>query len=348
MLSSSILATDLFATDLKDEATQETSKNDVSKQEVWMKDTVFIKKTLDYIVIQEYKKAENNAKLLIDKYPTNEVGYYLYTSILATQMMDFESKKREKDFYSVLDKVYKIINSKPKKDRTMWDKYFQASIKIIESGYKVNSGSYTAVFGGKSAMGDVKKLYKEHDNNPDLAFYSGFYFYAMSKVWEKFSWMGVDNSEDITSAIELLKQSAKESIFSEKMSAQTLINVYFENGQFEEAEKEGKKFLKEFPQSRATKWAMAKMYKLWKKPEQSIVYYKELLAYFDTVIETYPYNYFNICDELSKLYFELNDKENSKKYANLAVENIKKLSKGYDGRIDKFVENCKDRLEDIE
>ena len=317
-------------------------------QDLWLQDTAYIAASLEHVVTQDYKKAEASFKHLMKKYPESEVGYYLYASVLATQMMDFEKRDREKEFYSTVKKANKIIKSKDKDERTIWDGYFAAGVKIIESGYKVQKGSYTAVFGGKSAMGLNNEFYEKDTNNADLAFYSGFYFYGMSKVWEKFSWMGADNSQDIQDAIRLLKKSEKSSIFSKNVSTQTLVNIYFENKLFEKAEREGEAFLKRYPNNRAIKWAMAKLYKAWDKPEKAILYYEELHAFFDTVKETYPYNYYNLCDEISKLYLVVDDKENSKKYINFAITNSEKLPEKYDKRLKKFIKSCKKRLKKME
>ncbi len=263
-------------------------------------------------------------------------------------MMDFEDDSREKEFYSILKQGYKISDSKDEDKMSIWEGYFAAGLKIIENGYKVRKGSVTAVMSGKSAMGLNNEFYEKDTSNADLAFYSGFYFYGMSKVWEKFSWMGADTKQDIKNAIRMLKKSEKSSIFSQNVSTQTLINIYFENKRVDLAEKEGFKFLKKYPSNRPIKWAFAKMYKMENKPKMAIKYYEELLTFFDTVIKKHPYNYFNICNELSRLYLELGNKEKSKTYINLAVEKLKLLPKDRDERIDDFVDDCKDRLEDME
>ena len=304
--------------------------------------------SLEYVVNQDYKKAESSFKYLIDKYPNSEVGYYLLSSIYATEMMDFEYKGKEKEFYETLKQGYKIVDSKDEDNLSSWDGYFKAGLKIVENGYKIRRGSVTAVFSGKSAMGLNNKFYAKDTNNADLAFYSGFYFYGMSKVWEKFSWMGADTKQDIKDAIKLLKKSENESIFSRNVSTQTLINIYFENGMYEKAKKDGVDFLKIYPENRAVKWAMAKMYKKKKIPKQAIKYYEELFVFFETVVDEYPYNYFNLCDEISELYVKIGDKESSKKYINYAIKQKNQLPKKYDDRIDDFVDNCEDRLDDME
>jgi len=320
----------------------------VSAENIWLKDTSYIEKSLENVVNQDYQKAESSFKYLIDKYPNSEVGYYLLASIYATEMMDFESKNREKEFYEILKQAYKIIDSKDEDKRSIWDGYFAAGVKIVESGYKVRRGSVSAVFSGKSAMNLNNEFYEKDTNNADLAFYAGFYFYAMSKVWEKFSWMGADTKQDIKDAIRLLKKSEKKSIFSRNVSSQTLINIYFENGYLKKAEKKGNLFLKKYPKNRAVKWAMAKLYKKWNKPKEAIIYYEDLFIFFKTVVNKYPYNYFNLCDEISKLYLKIGDKDSSKKYINYAINQKSKLSKNYDDRIDDFIENCKNRLENME
>lgn len=286
-----------------------------------MKDSGMLLQGIEKSMVQNYRAAERIYKEFIAKYPEHEPGYYLLAILYATEMMDFEAYHREEEFFRTLNTYRAIVERKrDNPNRTAWDLYFEAGIKIVESAFLMRRGNIRAALLGHQSLSIINAAYAMDPKHYDIHFLKGLAYYARSEIAETFGWLGFSGVNNRSFAITKLTNAKRWSLISRDVSVQTLVEIYTKEEMFAEAEKLALDFYRKNPQNRPILWALAKLYYNWGKYEASLVYYKKILSFFETIRHQFPYNYLSVSYTIGVIYFNMENHDRALHYYQKAVD----------------------------
>ena len=267
-----------------------------------------IQKGIDLSLSQQYDEALALFASMKEQFPQHPAGAFFSAAIWQTRLMDFETKKWEKNFYREINQAIKSsqssLSKNPTDSRMLF--YFGAALGYKSFQLARNKKYIPAI---QLGLQTVKKLQQavEADSlffDPYLGI--GTYLYWRSNLTKKISWLPF--FEDQRSlGIDMISQAAKNGVFSKWAALSNLAWIYIEEKHYDRASACASEGLEFSPDSRFFLWPLAEAQFQKGGYEQAIATFSKLLASVQSEKENNGYNEILIQWKLAQCYYGLGD-----------------------------------------
>jgi outer membrane protein assembly factor BamD (BamD/ComL family) len=294
----------IFALFLISPSSKAFSQRASEKQEPEMAE--LIQEGIEATIRENYGLAERNFNEIISREPENPAGYFFLAGSFQTQMIDFESDFREKEFYQNLEKSIELSKKRLEKDKKdLWAYFYlgnsYGSMAVYDANHKRWWSGLRKGLKAKSALKKVVEL--------DSAFYDaylglGSYHYWASVVTKALRWLPFFRDERKT-GMEEVKLAAEKSVYSRESAEYGLIYMYLEEKEYEKVIGLAKEMNQKFPESKLFLWPLAEAVYLKRDWMGAIGWYHRIL---ELIGNPDPSGYFNAieCRErIAECYFNL-------------------------------------------
>jgi tetratricopeptide (TPR) repeat protein len=227
---------------------------------------------------EDYQLAEERFDSLVWMAPEDPAGYFFKAALLNAQMIDYESKFREKEFYQNVKTAKKLARERIKKDKeNAWLYVILGNSYGAKAVYDARQGKW---FSGLQEGLKAKSAFKEalkHDSELYDAYVGlGSYHYWASVITKSFHWLPFfgDNRKQGLAEMNL---ALKKSTFSTPAAASGLVWMYIREGRFDQAIELAQKMQSEYPRGKSFLWPMAEAYFDKREWTYALSRYRELL-----------------------------------------------------------------------
>ena len=268
--------------------------------------TELIQEGIEATIRENYGLAERNFQEIISREPEDPAGYFFLAGCYQTQMIDWESDFREKEFYQNLEKSIELSKQRIEKDKKdLWAYFYlgnsYGSMAVHDANHKRWWSGLRKGLKAKSALKELVEL--------DSTFYDaylglGSYHYWASVVTKMLRWLPFFRDER-EKGMEEVKLAAEKSVYSKESAQYGLIYMYLEEKEYEKAIGLAKRMNQRFPESKLFLWPLAEAVYLKRDWIGAIGWYQEILR---LIGDSDPSGYFNSieCRErIAQCYFNL-------------------------------------------
>ena len=290
------------------------------------------------IVNQDYKSAEKTFTKLNKEYSQLPFGkIYLAANKIAEAYdyaQDFDEDYILKNLELAKEQSQELVD----KDATnIWYHYFYALAEGYSSYYEAIQGSwFSALSTGINSISEFEKILDEDRNFYEAYIAIGTFEYWKSRKLEFMDWLPFANDTK-NIGIDRLIVAIDSSSYNSHLAINSLIWIYIDQKNYDEARKVAEKSLIEFPQSRTFKWGLARTYEE-NNPSNAIKLYLDILhSYPKTLRQNYK-NEITLKHIIAQQYAKLGDTEKAIKYCDeiLSMKNIpKKTLEELSGRLER-------------
>jgi tetratricopeptide (TPR) repeat protein len=205
---------------------------------------------IEFVFMEKFKYAEEEAKKIIKKYPHHPAGYFFYATSLEALMNYYETTKREEEFYKFCDiAIEKAENLLAKNKDDDWALFFLGGADGIKGTYEFRNEKWITSFRhGWKGVSNLLELKKKNPQIIDVNFGIGTYDYWRSSMTKVLWWMpGMENRS--TQGIEELYESAKNGIYTRISSYANLVTILNNEKRFAEALAIAEEMLEKYPKN---------------------------------------------------------------------------------------------------
>ena len=310
--------------------------------------TELIQEGIEATIREDYGLAERNFKEIISRNPQNPAGYFFLAGAYQTQMIDWETDFREKEFYQNLEKSIELSERRIENDKKdLWAYFYlgnsYGSMAVHDANHKRWWSGLRKGLKAKSALKEVIEL--------DSAFHDaylglGSYHYWASVVTKALRWLPFFRDER-KRGMEEVKLAAAKSIYSRESAQYGLIYMYLEEKDYEKAIGLAKEMSQKFPESKLFLWPLAEAVYLKRDWMVAIGWYQEILR---LIGDSDPSGYFNTieCRErIAQCYFNLKMFDRCKEECEKILEyplskEVKKKQKDKLKQTQRLLKKCRD------
>ncbi len=248
-----------------------------------------IVKGLDFAYREEYSEAEREFELAVESDKDDPGGYLFQAGLLHLYMIDFTTYEMEDDFYGKIEETVKRARDSISKDpKDAWG-YFclGGAYSYLTFHYAQQKKYWWALQYGIRA---AKQLEKSLELDPDLydAYLGiGSYHYFQGEVKEKLPFL----SEGKETGLEEIRLAVEKGLYLRVPAKDGLSLILLREGEHEEALAIARELVEEYPDSRSFLWTLSKVYFEkgdWEQAEHS---FRKLLSRTE---ESQPQNLYNI------------------------------------------------------
>jgi tetratricopeptide (TPR) repeat protein len=177
---------------------------------------------------------------------------------------------------------------------------------------------------GINSISEFEAILTTDENFFEAYIAIGTFEYWKSRKLEFVSWLPFSNDTK-NIGIDFLLIAIDSSSYNSHLAVNSLIWIYIDQKEYEDAIKVAQKALKEFPNSRTFKWGMARAYEE-TNPLKAIELYKQILNSYPDIKNGNYKNEITLKHIISQQYARLGDKEEAIKYCDeiLSMKNIPK------------------------
>jgi tetratricopeptide (TPR) repeat protein len=293
---------------------------------------------IEQIVNQDYNSAEKIfIKLNIDYSHLPFGKIYLAANKIAEAYdyaQDFDEEYIMNNLESAKEQSQELINND---DSNIWYHYFYALSEGYLSYYDAMQGSwFSALSTGINSISEFEKILDEDKNFYEAYIAIGTFEYWKSRKLEFMDWLPF-NTDSKGMGIDRLTIAIDSSSYNSHLAVNSLIWIYIDQKNYEEARKVAEKALIEFPHSRTFKWGLARAYEE-KNPSKAIELYLDILnSYPDGLNENYK-NEITLKHIIAQQYAKLGQREKAILYCDeiLSMKNLpKKTLDELSGRLER-------------
>lgn len=243
-------------------------------------------KGIDYILKQEYGKADSVFCNVINRYPNHPVGFLYRAAVMQAYAIDFDVPIEREKFDSLLECGRNAASgvSSP------WREYFLSTADGYVAYERVESGDWLG--GVRKAMASVSEF--EEIVEKDSSFYDayvgiGTYDYWSSRKTAFIRWLPFvkDNRE---LGIRMLRVGAERSVYNRFTAMSALVSIYLDAENYQQAEEWSRRGLNSYPENRVFLWGLATALDRQKKYSDAVPAYANLLENILHVQAPHPYN----------------------------------------------------------
>ncbi|HOJ38657.1 MAG TPA: hypothetical protein PLI27_08045 [Ignavibacteriales bacterium] len=253
--------------------------------------------------------------------------------------INFNVKYIESLLNGAIEQSNKILKEKP----NSIDGYYYQALANGYFGYfhSIEKNYFTAFKYGLNSLNQFEDCLKR-----DKKIYDSYIAIGSYKYWKsrKMSWVPFVTDETAY-GIDMLKKSLSSNAYNKHLALYSLIWVYIEEEKPKIAIKYAEDFLKDYPENRLVKLALARAYQD-VNIDKSIELFKELLYFYqNNEYSKNKYKEIVIMHKLAQLY-QKKGKTSEAKNLCKTILNIK-LDKQTEKRLEKRIQNVKELLEEL-
>jgi hypothetical protein len=286
-----------------------------------------LKSGIDLIIDQKYDEAEKLFDQLDKTRKDIPLGKIYLAAVQIAKSYDYQQPYDDELITKYLEGAKKIserlINNEPK---SIWNNYFLALTEGYIAYYDALSESWLKAFttGLSSVSGFEDCL--EIDKN----FYESFIAIGSYKFWkssktEFINWLPfIDDEKEL--GIKYLQKAINYSGYNSHLAIHSLIWIYIEQKDFEDAKKVAELALTNYPKSRIFKWGLARAFEEI-DPERSIILYKEILNSYPKNLKSNKINEVTLKHIIAQQLVKINKRNDALKICNeiLSINNFTKF-----------------------
>ncbi len=263
---------------------------------------------IDLSLEEEYETSLSHFAKLKERYPDHPAGAFFSAAVWQSRMMDFETKRWEREFFREIDQAVRLAKAGLKKNPKDNELHFFYGGAL---GYKsfqlgVNKRYLSAI---KIAMSSIKELRRA--GGADSSFCDpllgiGTYQYWRSQITRNFSWLPFfPNHRE--RGIALIHKALDCGVYSRWAALSNLAWIYIEERDFRAAMECAKEGLARFPRSRFFLWPLAEAQFKNRDFPAAIVTYSLLLESVGRESINNHYNEIVLHWKLAQCHFKLGD-----------------------------------------
>jgi tetratricopeptide (TPR) repeat protein len=284
-----------------------------------------LKSGIDNIINQNYPQAKSNFEILNAKYPDLPFGkIYLAATEIARSYdygVEYNGEAISKYLNSAIDQSEKLLNKNPD---NIWYHYFLGLSEGYISYYEGLNGSWiNSLKEGINSASNFEECLKM---NPEfIEAYSGLgnYKYWKSKKTGFLNWLPFVH-DDRAEGIGYLEKAVDKSSYNNYLAVNSLIWIYIDKKNYDNAVRISEKALSEYPKSRFFKWGLARAFEDL-DGLKAISNYYEILNSYSNLNSMNRYNEIVLKHLIAQQYEKLGEKGKALKLCN-EILGISKLS----------------------
>jgi tetratricopeptide (TPR) repeat protein len=269
---------------------------------------------IDFILRQEYDKADSVFNVVTDRYPDHPAGHLYRAAVLQAYTIDFDVPIEKEKFDTLLMKGIDAAE----KISFPWSMYFLGTADGYDAYERVERGDW---FGGvRKGMSSASKF--EEIIQKDSSFYDayigiGTYYYWRSRKTAFIRWLPFIK-DDRELGIKMLVTGAERSEYNRFAAVSALISIYLDAENYIQAEEWSKRGLNSYPGNRVFLWGLATALDRQNRAAEAAAAYSALLENIIITHPPHPYNEIVCRLNLVKAKTSLNDTTN-------AADHLKKI-----------------------
>jgi len=305
--------------------------------------TELILQGIEATIREDYELAEKSFNQIISREPENPAGYFFLAGSYQTQMIDWESDFREKEFYQNLEKSIELSEQRIEDDKgDVWAYFYlgnsYGSMAVHDANHKRWWSGLKKGLKAKSALKEVIEL--------DSTFYDaylglGSYHYWASVVTKALRWLPFFRDER-KKGMEEVELAAEKSFYSKVSAQYGLIYMYLEEKEYEKAIGLAKRMNQKFPESKLFLWPLAEAVYLKRDWMVAIGWYQEIVRLIGNPDPSGYFNSIECRERMAECYFNLKMFEKCKQECEKILEYP--LSKEVQKKQKKKLKATKNRL----
>lgn len=262
---------------------------------------------IDNILSQNYDEALKKFKALDEEYPSIPLGKIFQSAVLITKSVDYNDFKDDRIIYQLLasaeDQADSLINFN---NSNVWNHYFKALAVGYHSYFSALKSDYFEAF--STALTSLEHF--EICLELDSLFYEsytalGSYFYWKSAKTEFLSWLPFFE-DDTELGINYLKEAVENSTYHKHLAANSLIWIYIDGGNYNDAVLIAESFLKKYPDSRFFLEGAARAYEEIDK-NKAVEYYSKMIESLPENVQSVVINRIILLHKIAMQYEKLNN-----------------------------------------
>ena len=289
---------------------------------------------IENIYNNDLKKAEEEAKEIIKKFPESPAGYFFYAVILDFWMIHYQSNEKENEFYRYCDlaieKSEKILQKNPSDE---WAIFFMGGADGYKGTYEARYERWITAFRyGWKGVSVLLELQEKDTKITDIYYGIGSYNYWRSAMM-KTLWFMPSINDKRQEGIRMLYEAQKKGVYTKITASVALIDILISEKQYAQALQISQQRLSEYPDALIFKWGQARSLFGQNRFDKALEVYKTILNKVESDPQNNHYNA-AICHlEMAKIYQKLADHEkailecNRMKYYNFDSDVEKRLDK---------------------
>ena len=213
---------------------------------------------------EEYAAAEVILDSVIRRWPEDPAGYLFKAGMLDLYMLDYSTRRREKEFYRMCDEAIRradqMLRQVSDSTTRAWAHFFKGSAlsyKALRQGR--NRSFFSALRNGLAAVRELSKAVNLDSTLYDAYLGLGIYDYAMAELPRYLRWLPFvkDGRERREKALREMRLAAEKGWFSRVPAKDALAWTLAYRGRAREGYRLAMELVQEFPESRSFRWTAA-------------------------------------------------------------------------------------------
>lgn len=292
------------------------------------------------ILENNYSQASAVFNQLDKNYPDLPLGKIYRAAVLITGAVDFAEDLNSGRIEWLLEQAEEQSDSLLDiDDENVWHNYFAALSKGYMAYYEALQEKYFSAF----TDGMVSLRYFNECLRLNLSFYESYIAVGTYKYWksaktESLNWLPF-MSDEKEEGKRILEKAIEKETYNYHVAVHSLMWVYIDNKESAKAVKLGESILKNFPDARIYKWALARAYEDLDKKKSIEIYYS-LLNSYQAASNNNHYNEIVLKHKIAMLYDQTGMPEKSLKLCNeiLSISNLsEKVKQNLSERFERII-----------
>ena len=258
---------------------------------------------IDFILRQDYDRADSLFCIVTDRYPGHPAGYLYRAAVMQAYNIDFDVPIEQGRFDSLLLKG----KNAAEKISLPWSGYFLGTADGYDAYERVERGDwFGGVRKGMSSASEFEEIIKKDSSFYDAYVGIGTYYYWRSRKTAFIRWLPFI-TDDRELGMRLLIAGAEHSEYNRFAAISALVSIYLDAENYKQAEEWSKRGLNSYPENRVFLWGLATALDRQKHTAEAVAAYSSLLENIVNTHAPHPYNEIVCRLNLAKSKAALND-----------------------------------------
>ena len=245
-----------------------------------------VAKGIDFILQQEYGRADSVFCDVCIRYPQHPAGYLYRAAVMQAYTVDFDVPIEREKFDSLLERGRNAASH----ESWPWHEYFLGTADSYEAYERIESGEWlNGVRKGMASVSKYEELVEKDSSLYDAYVGIGTYYYWSSRKTAFLRWLPFikDNRE---LGIKILRIGAERSEYNRFTAMSALVSIYLDAENYQQAEEWSRRGLNFYPKNRIFLWGLATALDRQRQYFDAVPAYKNLLEKILHARAPHPYN----------------------------------------------------------
>lgn len=234
---------------------------------------------IDLIYNEQFKKAEEEVKRIIKKYPDHPAGYFFMAVALDSWSAVYQSTKRVDEFYRYCDlAIQKAENILTINSKDEWAKFFIGATDGYKGTFEARYEKWITAFRyGWKGVSVFLEMEKDSSSLVDINYGIGSYDYWRSALI-KVLWFMSKVDDKRKKAIGRLYYCQENGVFTRTAASAALVDILINESRFQEALNIAEKMIQKYPGSVIFNWGRARALFGLKRFDESMEVFRAVLS----------------------------------------------------------------------